>query len=261
MTLTCFRFGDIGARLIQIASMGQAGRGLSGTPGLGFGRVMGTGTGEGFDPYPDTAVWTILATWDDIRAAEDGVASAPGWARRRARAEHCCTLFMAPIRSTGRWGGVMPFEVAASMPADRGGPGRDTGKAIATRRPTVSEDVSSLPLAVLTRATVKLAHARRFWARVPAINRQIAAGPGMLFRLGMGEIPLLHQVTFSVWQDARAMRRFAYEGEGHRRAIADVRAGDWFSEELYARFAVLRLDGDWPGCTLFDAASTRVATA
>jgi spheroidene monooxygenase len=69
----------------------------------------------------------------------------------------------------------------------------------------------------------------------------------MLFRMGMGEVPLLHQVTFSVWQDAAAMRRFAYGGAGHARAIAAVRAGDWFAEELYARFAVLEAAGRWQG--------------
>jgi hypothetical protein len=54
-------------------------------------------------------------------------------------------------------------------------------------------------------------------------------------------------VTFSVWRDMAAMRAFAYRGEGHRAAIAAVRAGDWFAEELYARFAVVAAEGRWNG--------------
>ncbi|MEM6973085.1 MAG: spheroidene monooxygenase [Pseudomonadota bacterium] len=202
--------------------MARRGVELGRVPGIGFARMMGTGTGEGFDPAPNTAVWTVLATWDDAESAVSATATAAPWLRRRAKASECCTLTMVPLSSSGRWGGVSPFEI--------------------TEDP--SED---LPLAVLTRATVRMRHARSFWSKVPAINRQIAAGPGMLFRLGMGEVPLLHQVTFSVWRDAEAMRSFAYGGDGHRKAIAAVRRGNWFSEELYARFAVLSAEGRWGG--------------
>ncbi|MEL7348192.1 MAG: spheroidene monooxygenase [Pseudomonadota bacterium] len=222
VTLSCFRFDRFRDRAVQLSSMAGRKWLFSRIPGLGFARMMGTGTGEGFDPAPNTAVWTILATWDDETAAAKGLASAP-WARRRARASEHCTLTMAPLSSSGRWGGTGPFEAwGASAPEE-------------------------CPMAVLTRATVRASHAREFWSKVPAINRQIAAGPGMLFRLGMGEVPLLHQVTFSVWSDPQAMRRFAYGGEGHRAAIAAVRRGDWFAEELYARFAVISAEGTWNG--------------
>lgn len=221
VTLTCYRFASTLARLRQLSTMALGPRTLARMPGCGFARMMGTGTGEGFDPAPNTAVWTVLAAWESREAAREGLKARP-FAARAARAAEHCTLTMRPLTSTGRWGGFAPFECAAGAPA-------------------------GLPLAVLTRATVKPRHAVAFWRRVPAINRQIAAGPGMLFRLGMGEVPLLHQVTFSVWRDAGAMRAFAYEGEGHRTAIAAVRQGNWFSEELFARFAVLDAEGRWNG--------------
>ncbi|MEO0820037.1 MAG: spheroidene monooxygenase [Pseudomonadota bacterium] len=225
VTLTCFRFGGPGARLRQLASMPPVYHALARVPGAAFARMMGTGTGEGFDPAPNTAVWTLLASWDDMAAAAEGVEHAAPWAARCARAEECCTLFLAPLSATGRWGGVEPFEV----------------------HPDPDARAAGRPIAVLTRATVRARHLIRFWRKVPAINAQIAAGPGMLFRMGMGEVPLLHQVTFSVWRDAGAMRAFAYGGKGHAAAIAAVRAGDWFAEELYARFAVLGTSGSWQG--------------
>ncbi|MEM7527476.1 MAG: spheroidene monooxygenase [Pseudomonadota bacterium] len=221
VTLTCFRFASLAARLRQVASMARGTAALNRLPGCGFARMMGTGTGEGFDPAPDTAVWTILAAWEDEAAARTGLVSEPLEGRAH-RAAESCTFTMLPLTMTGRWGGVAPFECASEAPA-------------------------GVPLAVLTRATVKPRHCAAFWRKVPAINRQIADGPGMLFRLGMGEVPLLHQVTFSIWRSATAMRDFAYRGAGHAAAIAAVRSGDWFSEELFARFAVLNVEGSWRG--------------
>lgn len=224
VTLTCFRFTGVEG-LRQIGTMASVLVELPRTPGIGFARMMGTGSGFGFNPWPNFGVWALIASWPDLGTARTATTDAPIWRRRLARAEESCTLFLRPLSATGRWGGMAPFEPA----------------------PGAAAESTGLPLAVLTRATIRLRHAARFWARVPAINTQIADEPGMLFRLGMGEVPLLHQVTFSVWQDPAAMRAFAYRGEGHARAVAMVRAGDWFSEELYARFAVLETTGTWHG--------------
>lgn len=67
-----------------------------------------------------------------------------------------------------------------------------------------------------------------------------------MFKIGIGEIPWLHQVTFSIWPDAAAMARFARRGP-HAEAIRAVRDEGWFSEELYARFRVLGEAGTWEG--------------
>ncbi|MGF1554478.1 MAG: spheroidene monooxygenase [Paracoccaceae bacterium] len=225
VTLSCYRFASWTDRARQFLSMGARPWMFRPLAGLGFAKMMGTGTGEGFDPAPDTAVWTILAAWEDAAAAHAGLRH-PIFARRAARATEACTLTLKPVTASGRWGGMAPFE------------------------PATDASPEGEPIAVLTRGTIRPRAAMGFWRSVPAINRQIAADPGMSFRLGMGEVPLLHQVTFSVWRDLGAMRAFAYRGEGHRAAIRGVRAGDWFAEELYARFAVLSAGGRWRGRAL-----------
>ena len=99
----------------------------------------------------------------------------------------------------------------------------------------------------LTRATMRLRTFLRFWRRVPDISAVIGQDPDVLFKIGIGEVPLLHQVTFSIWPDAASMANFARGDGPHGRAIAAVRAGNWFEEELYARFQVLGTIGHWAG--------------
>ena len=126
-----------------------------------------------------------------------------------------------PSRLGGAWGGVAPFEPDS---------GASTG-----------------PLAALTRATLRPDKALRFWRRVPDISARIGADPHVLLKIGVGEVPWLHQVTFSVWPDAAAMTRFARAGGPHAEAIRAVRQEDWFQEELYARFRILEAEGSWQG--------------
>jgi len=88
----------------------------------------------------------------------------------------------------------------------------------------VISNVESSPLAALTRATIKPSILHRFWQN-----------------------PWLHQVTFSIWPDTKSMAEFARRDGPHAQAIRAVRDGDWFAEELYARFAITGDRGTWGG--------------
>lgn len=233
VTLSLFRFGGIGARVWAVAQMGAARLAFRAMPEATFWKLCGSGTGEGFTPRPNTAVWAILACWPDLATARDRVAHAPVYGRWRARAEEDWTLFLAPASARGRWAGAQPFRP----------PPEADGTASGTARGTAS----GTALAALTRASVRPSRLLRFWARVPDISAVIGADPNVAFKIGIGEVPMLHQVTFSVWPDAEAMAAFA-RGEGpHGRAIRAVREGGWFAEELYARFRLLGTAGTWGG--------------
>ena len=41
------------------------------------------------------------------------------------------------------------------------------------------------------------------------------------------------------------MKKFAHHAGSHKDAIQKVRKGDWFSEELYARFNVIEVNGNF----------------
>lgn len=221
VSLSLFRFDSVLDRLWALAQMGAARLSLPRTPGIGFWKLCGSGSGEGFTPVPNTAVYAILATWPNEATARRQTTSAPVWARYRDRADEDWTVFLGPTSVRGQWSGQTPF-VADSAPTQG-------------------------PLAALTRATIRPSRAVKFWKHEPAISDMIGRDPNVLFKIGIGEVPLMQQVTFSIWPDAESMAEFARRGGPHAAAIKAVREGDLFAEELYARFAVLGDHGTWEG--------------
>ena len=237
VTLSLFRFAGAASRLWVLGQMALAPRALRQQAGLSFFKLCGSGTGEGFTPKPNWQVWAILAVWPDEPMARAGVSQGPVWKAWSNKAAECWTLFLSPSSVRGRWGGRVPFD-AATQP--------DEPEATAS----TSAKPSHLPLAALTRASVRPRHALRFWKRVPDISTAIGLDQNVAFKIGIGEVPLLHQVTFSVWPDSAALSNFAHKDGPHARAVRAVRQGDWFSEELYARFRVLGSIGSWRDASL-----------
>lgn len=200
--------------------MGAARLAFARMPEVGFWKLCGSGTGEGFTPRPNTAVWAILATWDSADIARDRIAHAPVFRRWHARATESWTVFLSPVSARGTWSGATPFDPSGTADG---------------------------PLAALTRATIRPAILMRFWRRVPDISAVIGNDPNVAFKIGIGEVPWFHQVTFSIWPDAQAMTAFARGNGPHAQAIRAVREEGWFREELYARFRILGDAGSWEG--------------
>lgn len=222
-SLSLFRFDRLADRLWIIGQMAAARLALRSERRALFWKLCGSGTGEGFTPRPNWGVWAILAVWPDEATARERTSQGPVWARWRGHAQESWTVFLQPVSARGAWAGVNPFlPDGGAAPVDG-------------------------PLASLTRATVKPARALRFWDRVPDISGVIGADPNVAFKIGIGEVPLLHQVTFSIWPDTASMANFARGDGPHGRAIRAVREQGWFNEELYARFRLLGTAGTWGG--------------
>jgi len=221
VTLTIHRFSGLAHRLWVIGQMGAAHLAFRAMPDCGFYKLCGSGTGEGFTPRPNWGVWVILAAWPDLATAQARVGDAAVYRRWARRADEVYTLFLTPTSARGTWSGKTPFQ-AETVPV-------------------------SGPIAALTRATVKPATMMKFWGRVPDISTAIGMDKNVAFKIGIGDVPLLRQVTFSVWPDTESMAHFARADGPHAQAIKAVRAGDWFAEELYARFAVSATRGTWGG--------------
>lgn len=220
VTLSLFRFGTLADRLWVVGQMAAARLAFARMPEAGFWKLCGSGTGEGFTPRPNWSVWAILVAWPDAATARRMVAEAPVYRRWRARSAEDWTIHLQATSSRGEWAGRAPFEASGATDG---------------------------PLAVLTRASVRPSRLLRFWGRAPGISDRIGSDPNVAFKIGIGEVPMLHQVTFSVWPDAASMAAFARGDGPHGRAIRAVREGNWFREELYARFRILGAEGRWLG--------------
>ncbi|UWR24370.1 spheroidene monooxygenase [Sulfitobacter sp. S190] len=221
VSLSFFRFGTSRARLWAFAMMGLARPAMKRTPGIGFWKLCGSGTGEGFTPRPDLSVYAILATWPDEATARHQMARGI-FARYRNKSIEDWTVYLSTTSVRGAWAGDTPFVAQPAAPDADG------------------------PIAALTRASVRLGVLGRFWRRVPNISDKIGRDPSVLFKQGIGERPWVHQVTFSIWPDQAAMNAFARTGP-HAEAIRAVRDHGWFAEELYARFSLVAEEGSWDG--------------
>ena len=222
VSLSFYRFDSVIERLWAFAMMGIARPAMARLPGIGFWKLCGSGSGEGFDLRPNTGVYAILATWPDLAAAREAQASARVLARYRRHASENWTVYLTTDKVRGAWSGQTPF--------------------------VVTEHAAPGPLAVLTRATLKPGILARFWGRVSDISKVIGRDPHVLFKIGIGDRPWFQQVTFSIWPDASRMADFARTGP-HAEAIRAVRTEGWFREELYARFTLLDDEGTWGGAS------------
>ena len=195
------------------------------TPGLRFWRLLGTGRGRTMTLGGDLRRWALFAVWEEETALDAFLASSPVPARWRALAGETWHVRLAPLRARGAWAGRHPL---ADAPAAR--------------------VVDGGPLAVLTRATIRPSRLVAFYRSVPAASADLAAQPGLLASIGMGEWPVARQATFSLWRSAEDVRAFAYTGAAHAAVIRRTRAQRWYSEELFARFAPYGSAGSWDGC-------------
>jgi len=229
VSISFFRFDGFLDRYWAMTMMAWARRPLSRVPGIGFWKLCGSGKGEGFNPtiWPET--FAILATWPDAETAQAQTSGAAIFTKYRTRSAESWTVFLTPTTTRGNWSGQEPFE---AQPEVEG------------------------PLAALTRATIKPGILSRFWGQVPGISAVIGADANVAFKIGIGEVPMLQQVTFSIWPSKAAMDGFARTG-AHAKAIRAVRDEGWFKEELYARFVVQSDSGTWGGTSPL----TRLETA
>lgn len=191
-------------------------------PGVRFAKLLGTGDGRTFTwRDADPLRWGLLATWADRDAAKEFESSpvALGWGRL---AEETWRAELRPLSARGRWSGREPF----GRPAG----GRWDG-----------------PVAAVTRARLAPTRSGSFWKAVPPVSADLTTRAGLRFAVGVGEAPVGLQGTVSVWESARALRAFAYGGAAHQAVVARTEPARWYSEELFARFAVEAADGSVDG--------------
>lgn len=194
--------------------------------GLRFFKLAGSGAAGGFGLRPNLRRYGFMAVWDSAEAAHAFFQESALWQEYRQRSQEIWQLELAPLKSHGLWDGVNPFDYNA---------------------PEAAPDAAEAPVAVLTRAAIRWRKTWRFWQYVAPTSAAVAHAPGVRAAIGLGELPVVRQATFSVWESAQAMQQYAYRDATHREVIQRTRREQWYSEELFARFRVLSSAGTLDG--------------
>ena len=185
-------------------------------PGTTFVKLLGTGKGETFTPKDaDQFRWGILVTINEDKLDKLEKSLVLKLWRKISSNEYRAIL--KPISSHGYWSGKQPFEVEKF---------EWSGK-----------------IAAITRARIVWRKNFQFWRAVPPVTLSLHQSQGLLAAIGIGEAPIGLQGTFSIWESGAALREFAYKGNAHVEAIKATESNKWYSEELFARFAVIAEQG------------------
>ena len=216
VSLVIFKFLGLSPKIKGFLMMQNGHRLMQNHKGLRFYKLLGTGKGNGFNPYPDYSTYALLSIWDDKAYAKSFLDGSKMISKYTGIANETEFFLLETIKSHGAWGGSNPFTV----------------------NPETIVDVEQ-PLAVLTRARIKVSKLRKFWSYVPTSSKPLKNNTDMLYSKGVGEVPFLNMATFSVWKSAEAMKNFAYQSKEHLKAIKMTRELGWYSEELFARFVLL----------------------
>lgn len=243
-----------GRQLLVMARMMTDRCRLRRVDGLVFAKVLGTGRGEHTGPSADLRRQAYFLVWQDAAAANafrDGHPIARRW--RSLAVEH--DLELGLIGGHGTWSGRAILDEMSRRDdlGARAGAGDDAGH-------DPSHDAAEGDVIVLTRARIR----PRSWRAFHRASRRLADnGPGPFWRgscgpgtcgrgssgrvssglpgrrwaLGVGELPVGLLGTVSCWRSAADLDAWLRSDQSHTTAAAY--ADEWFTESLFARFAVL----------------------
>ncbi len=218
VTFTFFRFATLGARWWAFGQMGRRPFRPDGA-GLSFVKLLGSGGGNGFSMRPNWGVYGLIAVFESEDLATIFFEKNVIFKHFLQKSSQYQTIYLKTTMSHGNWESQSPFAVNEEF------------------------DVT-LPLAVLTRATIKPRHYLNFWRYVPSVSRSMEGKKGLIFSVGVGELPIVQQATFSLWQTGRDMMNYAYQSPHHAEVVKKTRELGWYSEELFARFRPFRSTGN-----------------
>lgn len=194
---------------------------LARMPELRFWRLLGIGS---FGGRADVQRYGLFTVWNSLNALQQFEAQSPIMRRIHQRADEVWTVHMQPVRWHGAWGGSDPFAgMTAIAPPDPG------------------------PWVILTRATIRPLRLGAFLGAVPAVAEHLAQQPELIKSIGIGEVPLRHIGTLSLWHSLPAITTFAYGSASHIEAVRRTRQERWYSEECFARLRPIASLGTWDG--------------
>lgn len=198
---------------------------------ISFWKLLGCGQNGSFDKRPDWQQWGILV-----------VIKGEGWIPESLNGKEIKTVFGSFI---AKWIRIFKCETWQVVLEPLAVHGLWDGKKVFGELSTPSGQEGRI--AILTRATIRFSRLRDFWNNVGTVSAQMAVAKGFVCSLGIGEIPLIKQATFSIWESAEHMKKFAYGNDAHKEVIHKTRKENWYSEEMFVRFRIISTKGTIKG--------------
>ncbi|KFD39792.1 hypothetical protein [Schleiferia thermophila] len=175
---------------------------------LRFFKMMGTGSGNGFGIIPDFSTYTWIFTTDNAT----GLFESEVFREFKQKSGMIRIFQMYPHKTHGLWNGINPF----------------------SDFPPLSDPEEYPWISIVTRGSIRRSMWWKFWNYVPKVSSQISEKA--ILSMGMGELPLIEQATFSVWERTEDMYQWAYGNTYHVEVVKLTKSLGWYEEEMFTRF-------------------------
>lgn len=212
-------FKGFANKRLALAEMGRSRFNPWKAEGLILAKHLGVGKGNGFSIFPDFSTYAFLGVFETAELANEFFTKDHRWLELKAKTDHISGWDGFAIKAHGTWNQQQPFQLY-DLPQDY------TGQ-----------------IAVITRASIRWSQAWRFWMNVPASSKNIELQNGLLLAKGVGELPLVEQATFSLWNSQKELDQFAYKSRQHAPMIKKTRQYNWYKEEMFVRMVVIKVIG------------------
>ncbi|GMQ31406.1 spheroidene monooxygenase [Algoriphagus confluentis] len=189
-------------------------------PGLQFIKPLGIGSGHGYRAWPKWEASGFFMVFENAKAAMD-FRSREEFGEFLEKSEENYCIFMTPTSSRGSWSSFDSWQIS-------------------------EEKGTSGLICSLTRASLKPEFLYRFWKMVSPISLEQKDYKGLVFSQGIGELPLVEQATFTVWESVEEMEAFARKSF-HGEAVREVYRLNGFKEQMFTRFFPWHSEGTWGG--------------
>jgi len=217
ISIRFLRFKGFSKKRFALAAMGKS----RFTPwvgeGLVFAKHLGVGKGNGFSLIPDFSTYAFLGVFESESHSSDFFHRNTQWLDYSSQSNDVTGWDGFAIKGHGTWNQQQPFEFYDLPPNFDG------------------------KIAVITRASIRWSQAWRFWMNVPASSKNIEQQEGLLLAKGVGELPIVEQATFSLWNSQKELDQFAYRSRQHAPMIKKTRQYNWYKEEMFIRMAIFKM--------------------
>jgi hypothetical protein len=205
-------------------------RRLAQTPGLGFARLVFTGSqpSEGFNiGRVDVRRQMAMCLWNDEAALERFKRDSAIGRSWTGRTDEYCEVRSIPLRAHGSYRGQDPLASLPPAPRPDG------------------------PAVLWTFADIAPRNLWFFWSSIVHARRRLVAMPGLIAGTAGPERVYRGAMTFTIWDRLDEALGFAYREPPHKQIVKQTRAQSRLVDSMFIRMQPYAAEGRWPSYSRF----------